>query len=178
MIKESYLWFLKPRPKQLYSLWKRKVLAARSCWTLCDPMDCSPLNSSVHGILQQEYWNGSHLLFQRMFPPQGLNLVYKQILYHLSHHGSPSVVNTSTVCIMCYSLVRITIDSLGKRLLFLVSCVSWQSWNLVAWFRLFSLPFLWSTLSSRAIVVSDFGNIIACPDSFVFIWNMQIWGTT
>ena len=24
----------------------------QSCLTLCDPMDCSPLGSSVHGILQ------------------------------------------------------------------------------------------------------------------------------
>ena len=28
------------------------VLVARSCPTLCDPMDCSPPSSSVHGILQ------------------------------------------------------------------------------------------------------------------------------
>ena len=27
-------------------------LAAQSCPTLCDPMGCSPLGSSVHGILQ------------------------------------------------------------------------------------------------------------------------------
>ena len=26
--------------------------------TLCDPIDCSPSGSSVHGILQQEYWSG------------------------------------------------------------------------------------------------------------------------
>ena len=26
--------------------------------SLCDPMDCSPPGSSVHGILQQEYWSG------------------------------------------------------------------------------------------------------------------------
>ena len=25
---------------------------------LCSPMDCRPPGSSVHGILQQEYWNG------------------------------------------------------------------------------------------------------------------------
>ena len=25
---------------------------AKSCLTLCDPMDCSPPDSSVHGILQ------------------------------------------------------------------------------------------------------------------------------
>ena len=26
--------------------------------TLCNPIDCSPSGSSVHGILQQEYWSG------------------------------------------------------------------------------------------------------------------------
>ena len=31
---------------------KRKVLIAQLCPTLCDPMDCSPPGSSVHGILQ------------------------------------------------------------------------------------------------------------------------------
>ena len=33
------------------SAWN-KVLVAQSCLTLCDPMDCSPPGSSVHGILQ------------------------------------------------------------------------------------------------------------------------------
>ena len=28
------------------------VLVSESCPTLCDPMDCSPPGSSVHGILQ------------------------------------------------------------------------------------------------------------------------------
>ena len=27
-------------------------LVTKSCLTLCDPMDCSPLGSSIHGILQ------------------------------------------------------------------------------------------------------------------------------
>ena len=31
---------------------KMKVIVAQSCWTLCNPMDCSPPGSSVHGILQ------------------------------------------------------------------------------------------------------------------------------
>ena len=30
----------------------------QSCLTLCDPMNCSPTISSVHGILQQESWSG------------------------------------------------------------------------------------------------------------------------
>ena len=34
-----------------YSL-KVKVSVTQSCLTLCDPKDCSPLGSSVHGILQ------------------------------------------------------------------------------------------------------------------------------
>ena len=35
-----------------------KVLVTKSCLTLCDPMDCSPPGSFVHGILQAEYRSG------------------------------------------------------------------------------------------------------------------------
>ena len=31
-------------------------LFAKSCSTLCNPMNCSPPGSFVHGISQQEYW--------------------------------------------------------------------------------------------------------------------------
>ena len=31
---------------------KVKVLFSQSCLTLCDPMDCSPPGSSIHGIFQ------------------------------------------------------------------------------------------------------------------------------
>ena len=31
---------------------ENKVRVAQSCPTLCDPMDCSPLGSPVHGIFQ------------------------------------------------------------------------------------------------------------------------------
>ena len=38
------------------------VLVAQLCLTLCEPMNCSPPGSSVHGILKkshdQEYWSG------------------------------------------------------------------------------------------------------------------------
>ena len=34
------------------------VLVTQLCLTLCDSMDCSPPGSSVHGILQAEYWGG------------------------------------------------------------------------------------------------------------------------
>ena len=34
------------------------VKSLQLCLTLCDPINCSPPGSSVHGILQQEYWSG------------------------------------------------------------------------------------------------------------------------
>ena len=37
----------------------------QSCPALCDPLDCSLLGSSVHGIARQEYWSGWP------FPPPG-----------------------------------------------------------------------------------------------------------
>ena len=32
------------------------VLVAQSCSTFCNPMNCSPSGSSVHGILQAKIW--------------------------------------------------------------------------------------------------------------------------
>ena len=34
------------------------MLVNQSCLTLCDPMDYSLPDSSVHGILQARYWSG------------------------------------------------------------------------------------------------------------------------
>ena len=68
------------------------VLVTQSCPTVCNPVDCSPLGSSVHGILQARILEGCHFLLQGIFPTQGLNsglLHCWQILYHLSHQGSP-----------------------------------------------------------------------------------------
>ena len=112
---------------------------AQLCPTFCDPMDCSPLGSSIHGILQAKVleWAampsskgscqprdriwvsaieprspslqldsllseplrkpknpgvGSLSLLQRNFPTQESNwglLHCRQILYCLSHQGSP-----------------------------------------------------------------------------------------
>ena len=39
-------------PYGYFHLVSVKVLVAQSCLTLCDPIDCSPRGSSVHGILQ------------------------------------------------------------------------------------------------------------------------------
>ena len=34
------------------------TLSLQSCLTLCEPTDHSPTDSSVHGLLQSEYWSG------------------------------------------------------------------------------------------------------------------------
>ena len=41
------------------------VLVAQSCSTHCDPMDCSPLGSSVHGILQARILEWVAISFSR-----------------------------------------------------------------------------------------------------------------
>ena len=67
-------------------------LVAQSCWTLCDPMDCSPQDSSVHGDSPgKNIGVGGHALLQGIFPTQGLNPDpphCRQILHRLSHLGS------------------------------------------------------------------------------------------
>ena len=71
-------------------------LISRSCPTLCDPMDCNPLGSSVHGDSPGKNTGvGSHALLQGIFPTQRSNpgLPHcRRILYRLSHQGSPRIL--------------------------------------------------------------------------------------
>jgi len=57
-------------------------------------MNYSPPGSSVHGDSSgKNTGEGCHFLLQGIFPTQGSNPGlphYRQILYHLSHQGSPS----------------------------------------------------------------------------------------
>ena len=67
----------------------REMLAAQSCLTLHDPMECNLRDSSVPGILQAR--PRSHSLLQGGLHDPGINLGLphcRQILYHLSHQGS------------------------------------------------------------------------------------------
>ena len=62
--------------KQVYIYVCMCAKLLQSCLTLCDPMDCSPTDSSVHGILQARILEW--LPFPppgdlRLFPTQGLN---------------------------------------------------------------------------------------------------------
>ena len=48
------------------------MLVAQSCLTPCNPMDCSPPGSPVHGILQARYWSGFSLPSPGNLPDPGI----------------------------------------------------------------------------------------------------------
>ena len=89
---------------------EKKVLVIQSCSTLCHPINCSPPDSSVLGILQVRILEWVAIPFSRgFFPPRhrtpGL-LHCGQILYSLSHQGNPEYFTKSHPSIMvCLSRV-------------------------------------------------------------------------
>ena len=86
------LLLLRKAMKNLVKVKSVKMLVAQSCLTLCDPMDCNPPGSFVHGILQARILEGFHALLQGIFCNQGSNPGLppcRQILYCLSHQGNP-----------------------------------------------------------------------------------------
>ena len=44
----------------------------QSCSSLCDPMDCNPPGSSVHGVLQAKYWSELSCCPSRDLPDVGV----------------------------------------------------------------------------------------------------------
>ena len=89
-------------------VWKRvKVLVTQSCWTLRDPMDCSPPGSSVHRILQARivewvatssfrgsswprYWTQVSCIADRFFTVWTTREAHKMVYFaynlHISSH--------------------------------------------------------------------------------------------
>ena len=74
---------------------KSESEVAQSCLTMCDPMDCSPLSFSVHGILQARILERVAISFSRDLSDPGIkaaSLVFPALadgflpLYYL---GSP-----------------------------------------------------------------------------------------
>ena len=63
-----------------------KVSVAQSCPTLCDPMDCSPPGSSVHGILKARILEWVAIPFPGDIPNPGME------------PGSPALQVDSTIC--------------------------------------------------------------------------------
>ena len=83
----------------LPSCWSWQGLCcAQSCPTLCDPMDCSPPGSSVHGIFfsGKNTGVGCHFLLQGIFLIQGSNLCLlhcRQTLYHWANGAASGLTS-------------------------------------------------------------------------------------
>ena len=102
----------------------------KSRLALCDPMDCSPPGSSVHGVFPPHGGKngkntgvGYHCLLQGIFPTQGLNPCLLCLLHWqtdsllLSHLGSP--VDSFTkwpICTAC------------KNVLMAIFLYAWLMW--------------------------------------------------
>ena len=72
-------------------------MCAQSCPTPCDPMDCSPPGSSVHGILQARIPEWVAVSFSRDLPDPGIEPgspmapALQADSLPLSRQGSPNV---------------------------------------------------------------------------------------
>ena len=71
----------------------KKVKSLSHVWLFATPWAVAYHAPPSMGFSRQEYWSGVHCLLQRIFPTQGSDLGlprYRQMLYHLSHQGSPT----------------------------------------------------------------------------------------
>ena len=89
------------------------TLVFQSCLTLCDPVDCSPPGSSLHGhpqarILELVSMPSSRGPFQPRDPTCifYISCIGRQVLYHKCYLGSP----WRTMQIKIYSLPRSMMD--------------------------------------------------------------------
>ena len=115
-------------------------LVTQSCLTLCDPMDCGPTGSSVHGDSAGTNTEvGCHALLQGIFPTQeskwGL-LHCRWILYQLSYLRIPNQLYFNIKKKIQYFPLHYTIKFKGQSPLLRLerkekfsSKVELQQWN-------------------------------------------------
>ena len=74
MIISSEQYFINKCPSDtiLYFKSEVKVLVTQSCLTLCNPMNCSPPGSSVHGTFQARILEWVAIFFSRILPKLGM----------------------------------------------------------------------------------------------------------
>ena len=77
-------------------------LHAQSCPTLCYPIEYNPPGSSVHGISQQEYWNGLQFPSLEDLPDPGIEPTSPA----LSGEFFTPVSSGKTSCLSCLLLLK------------------------------------------------------------------------
>ena len=82
-------------------------LVAKSCPTLCDPMDCSLPGTSIHRFPKQEYWNGLPFPSPGDLPDPGIKPMSPALVGKFSTTEPPG--KPIHVCIYIYVCVCVYI---------------------------------------------------------------------
>ena len=123
-------------PSQFFSLYVH-AKSLQSCLTLCDPMDCSPIGTTLDCPWDSPGKNtgvGCHALLQGIFPTQRSNLcllLCRRILYHWCHLGSPLQLIKHIKQVMRSSQQRENIKNF--------TCIHFKGWDVCNTFRILSL---------------------------------------
>ena len=113
---------------------KVEVSVAQSCLSICDPVDCSPPGSSVHGDSPGKNTGvGCHALPQGIFPTQGQNpglLHCRQILYCLIqsrrwNHMSPQRFHCTLEFIISKGIINAYFYRIGTESKLKINQFSW-----------------------------------------------------
>ena len=109
----------------------------QSCLTLWDPLDCSPLGTTLDCLWDSPGKNtgvGCHALLQGIFPTQRSNLcllICRQILYHWCHLGSP---------LQLIKLIKSAMRSSQQREdIWKFTYIHFKGWGVCNTFRIFSV---------------------------------------
>ena len=111
---ENKGWIFRPPAYHLCNRGKELALTfcfvAKSCSTLCDPMDCIPPSSSIHGISQARILEWVAISFRGSSWPMvqaRVSCVDRPMLYHWATWESVlySVINSSDSCCKCLLLI-------------------------------------------------------------------------
>ena len=131
------------------------VLVSQLCLTLCDPMDCSPPDSYVHGILQQEYWSGLPFLSPGNLPDPGIepgSPALQADSLPFSHEGSPCHILDSTYIIWyIFHMISyggwLSLSDLPSLSMIISSCV-----HVVAIVLFYGFIYWWISLSIHMLM--------------------------
>ena len=96
-----YLW----RPRISHMRWKKvKVLVAQSCPAFCNPMDCSPQGSTIHGIFQARILEWVVISFSRgsSWPRDqthvsSISCIGRRVLYHWATWEAPRILEQAAI---------------------------------------------------------------------------------
>ena len=172
-------------------------LVAQSCPTLCDPMNCCPLGSSVHGILQATIVKWVPCPPPGIFSTQGSNPGFphcRQILYHLSqpgknicfifcwlktiqNYGNPKATSFIYLFIFVCSC-RISVLSLFTRVEWPLLEITLRQPDILNWkIKWYSEPFNSMTSAEFIEWPKDYGTVV-CQTHFwlrIRVWKGRKW---